>query len=446
MGMEIRDMRQELETIPDEVLLAIGVPSITFYNVSGSFKALCPFHSDKHLGSFGYNPHTHCWGCFACGESGKGVFSLVMRIMGWNFVDTVKYLYAHKNDPVTGFETTVPPALIQRGKSTSAKNQRNYTPRLAQKVELPEISMEEDFLGHGPISPADLDRIYRAFAEASPLSAQELQKLRAKRGLTFSSCSDFFRFPSNWDMEYWKRFRALLKKSDNRPGEERLYHSLLGVPGFYWDVAENRPGFLCVTNGLGILNHGVDGLITGIEIRTKAKTGDEDPRYIGFSSASVCERYPDRCKHGAKAGFLDVVPRRYSNTPDLGLAVTEGKFKALHLSYKGYTGISIRGIGNWRKAMPLLAQMAADKPVTIAFDADMKSNPAVAKSAVEFAQALMDKGFTVQFLSWPLPYGKGFDDLCNNGYYYKAHVTPAQRYLDTTLLPFLERVKKQASA
>ena len=39
--------------------------------------------------------------------------------------------------------------------------------------------------------------------------------------------------------------------------------------------------------------------------------------------------------------------------------------------------------------MPLLAQMAADKPVTIAFDADMKSNPAVAKSAAEFAQALI---------------------------------------------------------
>ena len=84
--------------------------------------------------------------------------------------------------------------------------------------------------------------------------------------------------------------------------------------------------------------------------------------------------------------------------------------------------------------------------MTIAFDADMKSNPAVAKTAVEFAQTLMDERFTVQFLSWPLPYGKGFDDLCNNGYYYKAHITQGRRYLDTTLLPFLAKAERQASA
>ena len=54
--MEIREMREYLESMPAQRLLAVGIPEITFYNLGNKYQALCPFHGDTHLGSFTYNP------------------------------------------------------------------------------------------------------------------------------------------------------------------------------------------------------------------------------------------------------------------------------------------------------------------------------------------------------------------------------------------------------
>lgn len=134
--MEIREMKNQLDMIPDEELLAIGLPQITFYKLNGSFQALCPFHNDQHLGSFGYNPHNHTWKCFACEQSGKGVYSLMMRVLGWAFPETVKYLYEHRRDVVGKFDTHVPASLLQKGKTPSKMAAANYVPKLAQAIEM----------------------------------------------------------------------------------------------------------------------------------------------------------------------------------------------------------------------------------------------------------------------------------------------------------------------
>ena len=91
--MEIREMREDLESMPAQRLMAIGIPEITFYNLGNKYQALCPFHGDSRLGSFTYNPYTNVWKCFSCGEGGKGVIKLVMLVKGWDYVKTVKYLY-----------------------------------------------------------------------------------------------------------------------------------------------------------------------------------------------------------------------------------------------------------------------------------------------------------------------------------------------------------------
>ena len=36
-------------------------------------KALCPFHNDKHIGSFMTLPAKNRWKCYACGEHGDNV-------------------------------------------------------------------------------------------------------------------------------------------------------------------------------------------------------------------------------------------------------------------------------------------------------------------------------------------------------------------------------------
>ena len=54
------------------------------------FKANCPFH-DERTPSFYVVPAKGFYKCFGCGESGD-VFSFVMKKLGMDFVDAVKYV------------------------------------------------------------------------------------------------------------------------------------------------------------------------------------------------------------------------------------------------------------------------------------------------------------------------------------------------------------------
>lgn len=440
---EFEAKKAVLSSIPDGQLLAIGLPQIEFYNLSGMLYALCPFHGDKHLGSFKYNEQTHCWKCFSCGEGGSGAYSLIMRVNDWNFIKTINYLYEHRNDPVGKFSSSPPPSLIQRGKKIPVSNWQSHS--LNRVVERGSDKESAKFMAaHKEISKEDLDQIYRAFADSSPMTGQERQALQYKRGLTYTSTRDFFRFPSPADNDFWMRFRSELRNHDKADGQERLYYSLLSVPGFYWDVQANRPGFISSKCGIGILLHDVKGLVCGIEIRTK---NEGFGRYIGFSSGSICLRNPGQFSHGTKLDApIDVVPKAYPNRPNKGIAVTEGKFKAIHLSYAGYTVLNVRGITNWRRALPILKELAPVSSVAIAFDADAKTNYAVAKCSVELARALMAEEYETQFLAWPLKYGKGYDDLCRNGKENKSLLVDADRYIETTLVPCLNKRNPQLNA
>lgn len=56
------------------------------------YRALCPFH-DESTPSFHLYPTTNHYHCFGCGAHGD-VISLMQKLRGYNFVETVKYLLA----------------------------------------------------------------------------------------------------------------------------------------------------------------------------------------------------------------------------------------------------------------------------------------------------------------------------------------------------------------
>src|SRR5690349_3263569 len=56
------------------------------------FKACCPFHEER-TPSFYVVPTKSFFKCFGCGESGD-VFSFVMKRLGMDFVDAVRYVAA----------------------------------------------------------------------------------------------------------------------------------------------------------------------------------------------------------------------------------------------------------------------------------------------------------------------------------------------------------------
>lgn len=54
---------------------------------------LCPFHKDRHAGSFRINLDTGAYRCFACGASGGDIVAFVMQRYSLPFRDAVRQLY-----------------------------------------------------------------------------------------------------------------------------------------------------------------------------------------------------------------------------------------------------------------------------------------------------------------------------------------------------------------
>ena len=125
---------QELSMIPYPQQLAIAVPEIRFYKDVHGLLALCPFHNDKSVGSFVFNPKTGVWKCFACGVSGQGVISLLMKSHDWNFLEAVDYMYDHRNDVVVEPSSPVPGSLRTRRKVKVSKQSSIKEKETSDKV------------------------------------------------------------------------------------------------------------------------------------------------------------------------------------------------------------------------------------------------------------------------------------------------------------------------
>ena len=406
----IYEMKRILDDYPQDVLLQIGLPDMRFYANGTQLQALCPFHDDHKLGNFGYNLSKGCWRCFVCGKGGSGVYSLVMAVNNWSFAKAVRFLYDHRDSAVSHITEAPPASLLQKGgKFRTAK---------------PAPCLVADKFTFDPNPTAeDMDTIYSCFAAASPLSPLWLRSLQERRGIHSWEHSYFFRFPSSKDEEFWKQFRGKLSSR----GASDLYSHLLGIPGFFWDVKAEKPSFVGCPGALGILNHDKDGLVNGIELRLPDSMA-KDMRYMPFSSEGICLRCPDEYKYGVSLGsIVDVVQPLFSDVPIQGVAITEGKFKALQLSKMGYLTLNIRGVGNWRQIFPVLKELAEDGEtpprVFIAFDADSRRNPPVAEHSANLGKALIEDGYETYYLTWPNNCGKGIDDVVNAGWILAIHLT-----------------------
>ena len=63
------------------------------------YKALCPFHDDKSMGSFIVYPHGNCYTCFSCGAKG-GVIEWLMKHEGLSYPDALRWLGKKYSIPV----------------------------------------------------------------------------------------------------------------------------------------------------------------------------------------------------------------------------------------------------------------------------------------------------------------------------------------------------------
>ncbi len=130
---------------------------------SGSFKAICPFHSEKSP-SFHVSREKQIWHCFGCGEGGD-CFSFVMRMEGLDFPEALRVLGKRAGVEVPRFSSA----------------QSNENQRLVQVNEF-------------------AANVYQKLLNESP-AAQAAREYVAKRGIS-KELAEKFRLglaPDGWD-------------------------------------------------------------------------------------------------------------------------------------------------------------------------------------------------------------------------------------------------------
>jgi hypothetical protein len=128
------------------------------------------------------------------------------------------------------------------------------------------------------------------------------------------------------------------------------------------------------------------------------QSGLDQPRYVWFSSRSK----PGGSSPGAPVAFWEPGELTWD-----AILLTEGPLKARvagwHLEAKA---IGVPGVAAWHRALDFLP---GDESVVIAYDADARTNPVVARHQLALARVLYWSGRTVAIASWD-PRFKGIDD------------------------------------
>lgn len=71
------------------------------------YVSLCPFHADRHIGSFSVDPKKNIYKCFSCGKGGNSI-TFLMEYAGYTYIESIKYLGAKYGIAVEGSESYHP--------------------------------------------------------------------------------------------------------------------------------------------------------------------------------------------------------------------------------------------------------------------------------------------------------------------------------------------------
>ena len=269
---------------------------------------------------------------------------------------------------------------------------------------------DEEIIGHGDteliaVDPgarrnglvpaeADLDlrdRVYRTLLNELPLMDHHRDDLR-RRGLSdeqmvfrgYRSLTGFSR----------REVLAILQTSFS-------VSELVSVPGFV--TRDDGVLEIVASHGLLIPVLDVNGRAIAIKVRRDG-VADGVGKYVCMSGGG-----------GPSCGTPVHVPLGITG-PTSDVRLTEGELKAdVATILSGLPTIGIPGVSNWPSAIPVLQALGA-RTVGLAFDADWRTKPHVARNLVECAAALRTHGFNIVVEWWPMELGKGIDDLLAAGH------------------------------
>lgn len=375
------------------------------YDIYQVPKGICPFHNDRHAGSF--HIFKNRFHCFSCGESGDGIhfvqmqdgvpFQQAVLQLALNFnIITLQQMEDYLEGSITSEVVKAPP--------------RVYT-GIFDGEEYDQIANSEV-----------LHHVFSVFSEGinlikknSKLSSKHLKHLRDERKLTDDEINNagYFTMPPRTNL-FMNEFLQEIKK---RYGYEE--EVLKQVPGFYWVDKIGRMTFIG-HKGLGIPIKNERGQIVGVQIRRdNVKKGDS--RYIWFSSSFANERDGMRDGTGSGSPIHVSYPKTIKKKEDI--YITEGIFKSEWLAkHQRAISVSLQGVQNWKgKIEPLIEYLEEEKNqailrIHIYFDADVSENTHVYTAFKDMYQSLKESFPNIDFYYywWKKEYGKGIDDLLLN--------------------------------
>ena len=253
--------------------------------------------------------------------------------------------------------------------------------------------------------PHVLDRAYRAALGALELSDAHLAALK-RRGLPEAEVR-------------LRGYRTLAGAESAMAAGVAAWGAagvaLARVPGFRRrPIPGAAPAWtLSAHSGLLIPVRDPQGRIVALKVRRDdvGSGRPAGPRYVYASSTRWGGPGPGALPHLAKLPAPPLPP------PMPGVVrVTEGELKAdVATVLSGIRTVSVAGVGAWRSALPMLRALGARR-VVLAFDADARRNPAVARALYALAWTLhTESGFEVALEQWDEADGKGIDDLLAGG-------------------------------
>jgi len=387
----------------------------------GKHLGLCPFHNDRHLGSFVVFPSRGKFKCYACGEGGDGI-DFVSRVCGISPYEAAITIAAEGG-------------LITAGEAEDlCKNSRGQLSMEGRTVHVP---VKNELLLSIRSSESHLDQVYQCFvAAADALTPEFKEHLLRTRGVKGPELENYFTFPSRADTQaFWVRFREELERVFGVSSEDIQNKLLLGVPGFFlnenMDMAFPAPK----QRALGIIVRNRKKLISGIQTRLMGelpvvvKEGKEKrPDRYKFLSSGFADGGEDSFgSFGCGCGYVEDV--LYPKVWNHAIAVTEGRFKARALSELGFLTVNMHSISNWSPAGDVAVALAEKfRPTQFLLVYDSEDNQAVFKSAQQLCEKLQAR-LPVEFAVWDPMYGKGFDDVVLAGHMDKiSRISPTEYF------------------
>lgn len=396
----IDDMFLKLENVPVEEIVGSRV---ALKRQGSSYLGLCPFHQDKHLGSFIVTPSKGIWKCFVCGDGfgGNGI-SFVSRY------DNISYLEA-------AFKVAFEKGLI------SLDNYEKYTHCLSSDRDLTNTPRYKNVgIKKSAVSQmADIHvrhNVYTAFKEVLGLSEEHLQHLADVRHLSKERLAeDYFSFPTT--VKERQQVIAYIKEKYPEYDDTML----LKVPGFYKRKKKSLDFYS--TKGIGFApccyhrtQNGNELLCGAIQIRRDKLKSNQSRRYTWFSSSFVQDE-PEKYEAGGVGchAEMDVLfPKPEIQKPII--TIVEGRFKSEVLRAAGNISISVQGVSVWKgidEQIKAIMENHAVSKIFVFYDSDMLGNTAVFKQAIALSRFLkmMFPSIRIYLAVWKLEDGKGVDDV-----------------------------------